>query len=84
VLAPEKVGQELQAKSIGEPVRGDSAATCSAALRFGHPFCGALLFAHAYASICLIAMDRIVFATFYAVRASLGIGRELDESLMSL
>jgi hypothetical protein len=84
VLAPEKVPQELQAKSIGEPVRCDSTAACSAALRFGHPFCGALLLAHAHASVCIIAMDRVVIAIFYAVRASLGIGRELDESLVSL
>lgn len=84
MLSSEKVRKELQAKSIAEPVRGDSAATCSAALRFGHAFCGALLLAHAHAGVCLVAMDRIIFAIFYAVWAGLGIGRELDESLMGL
>jgi hypothetical protein len=42
------------------------------------------MLAHAHASVCFIAMDRIIFAIFYAMRASLGIGRELDKSLMSL
>jgi hypothetical protein len=84
VLAPEKVSEELEAKSISEPVGGDSAATCSAALRFGHALRGALLLAHVHASVCLIAVDGIIFAVLYAVWAGLGIGRELDESLVSL
>jgi hypothetical protein len=84
VLAPKKVPEKLQAESISQPVCGDSAATCSAALRFRHAFCSALLLAHTHASVCLVAMDCIIFAVFYADWASLGIGGQLDESLMSL
>jgi hypothetical protein len=39
---------------------------------------------HAHAGVRFIAMDRVIFAIFYAMGASLGIGRELDKSLMSL
>lgn len=84
MLAPEKVCKQLHAKSICEPVRSDSAATRSTALRFGHAFCDTLMLAHAHASVCFIAVDRIVFAIFYAMWASLRIGWELDKSLMSL
>lgn len=84
MLAPEKVSKELEAKSIGEPVGGDSAATCSSALRFGHALRGALVLAHVHASVRLIAVDCVIFAVLYAVWAGLRIGRELDESLVGL
>jgi len=42
------------------------------------------MLAQAHAGVCFIAMDRIIFAIFYAMGTSLGIGRELDKSLMSL
>ena len=47
-------------------------ATCSTALRFGHAFRGTLVLVHVHTSVCFIAVDGIIFAIFYAMRASLG------------
>lgn len=84
VLALEKVGEQLHAKPIGEPVSGDAAATRSTTLRLGHAFYGALMLAHAHACVCLVAMDLIIFSPFRGEGAGLRVGRELDESLMGL
>ena len=83
MFAFEKVGQQLHAKPIGDPVSSDAAATRSAALRLGHAFWTALVLAQAHARVRLITVYRIVFASFGGERACLGIGRELDEFLMS-
>jgi hypothetical protein len=64
VLALEKVGEQLHAKPICEPVGSDTAATRSAALRLGHALCGALVLAHAHARVRLITVDLVVFACF--------------------
>jgi len=78
VLALEKVGEQLHAKPIGEPVCGDAAAARSAALDFGHALYGALVLAHANAGVCLVAMDLVIAGLFCGEGASLWIGRELD------
>jgi hypothetical protein len=83
VFAFEKVGQQLHAKSIGDPVSSDTAATRSAALRLGHALWAALVLAHAHARVRLITVYRIVVASFGGEWACLGIGRKLDEFLMS-
>ena len=71
VLALEEVREQLHSEAVCEPVGGDAAAARSAALRLGHAFCGALVFAHTHARICLVAMDRVVLAAFSVERTGL-------------
>jgi hypothetical protein len=84
VLTLEKICEKLHAKLVCDTVGSDAAATCPAALGFGHAFYDALVLSHAHARVCLVAMDLVILAGFCWEWASLWIGRELDKLLVSL
>ena len=71
VFALEKVREQLHSEAIGKPVGCDAAATCSAPLHLGHAFCGALVLAHTHARVGLVAMNRVVLASFCGERTGL-------------
>jgi hypothetical protein len=64
VLALEEVREQLHLEAIREPVSRDATATCSAALHLGHALSSALVLAHTHARVGLVAMNRVVFASF--------------------
>ena len=84
MLTLEKICEKLHAKLVCDTVGSDAAATCPAALGFGHAFYGALVLAHAHARVRLIAVDLVVLAWFGVEGSGLGVGRELHEFLVSL